>query len=54
MEIKLYQFLILELEEGNYSTPSSGHFSTGESTFGITGRKICINMCIKVKFSFEI
>ena len=53
MEIKLHQFLILELKEGNWSTASSGHFRTGERAFGITGRKMCINVCIKVKFSFE-
>jgi hypothetical protein len=54
MEIKLYQFLTLELEEGNWSTPSSGHFSTGERAFGIIDREMCINLCIKVKFNFVV
>jgi molecular chaperone DnaK (HSP70) len=54
MEIKLHQFLILELEEGNRSTPSSGHFSTEERAFGIIGREMCINLFIKVKLNFEI
>lgn len=54
MEIKFQQFLILELEEGNWSPPSSGHFSTGERAFGITSREMFIKLCIKVKFNFEI
>jgi hypothetical protein len=54
MEIKLHQFLILELEEGNWSAPSSGHFSNGERAFGIIGREMCINLSTKVKLNFEI
>jgi hypothetical protein len=54
MEIMLHQFLILELEEGNWSTARSGHFSAEKRTFGIIGREMCINLFIKVKFNFEI
>jgi hypothetical protein len=46
MEIMLQQFLILELEKGNWSTPSSGHFSAEQKAFGIIGREMCKNLFI--------